>query len=384
MAVAWLRKQAGGTTARVAFVAGELAGVESREQRRARKDWPRAWRAAALTEVCGSGEDAGPGGRRRRASTWRGRGSLRPGASSALRRLDPAQGQGERRRVRTEHRAARGPRGDRDAVRPGAEVARSATTTTKAGRRSCAYWLMYPARWRVRAERRGRRDALDRRRPGALAAHLRPRSAILDAAVAFDGPLSLVRHAKAGDREAWTEDDRLRPLTKKGKAPGRGARGAPRSAQGRPGPVEPVGALRADRAAARARAARRRGGAGRTPRRRLSRSRLALLRSTGGSVVACSHGDVIPAVVSALAGRGVDCQRTRMEEGVDLAPGARRRALHRRSVPASTVGTGPLVAARYPAGRNPSPSYIATIPSASGSASRTRSSTPSSYAAAIR
>jgi 8-oxo-dGTP diphosphatase len=29
--------------------------------------------------------------------------------------------------------------------------------------------------------------------------------------------LYLVRHAKAGDREQWTEDDRLRPLTKKGR-----------------------------------------------------------------------------------------------------------------------------------------------------------------------
>jgi 8-oxo-dGTP diphosphatase len=27
----------------------------------------------------------------------------------------------------------------------------------------------------------------------------------------------LVRHAKAGDRERWTEDDRLRPLTKRGR-----------------------------------------------------------------------------------------------------------------------------------------------------------------------
>jgi phosphohistidine phosphatase SixA len=31
------------------------------------------------------------------------------------------------------------------------------------------------------------------------------------------GALYLVRHAKAGDRERWTEDDRLRPLTKKGR-----------------------------------------------------------------------------------------------------------------------------------------------------------------------
>ncbi|MEO8293415.1 MAG: phosphoglycerate mutase family protein [Actinomycetota bacterium] len=30
-------------------------------------------------------------------------------------------------------------------------------------------------------------------------------------------PVYLVRHAKAGDRRAWTEDDRLRPLSKKGR-----------------------------------------------------------------------------------------------------------------------------------------------------------------------
>ena len=30
------------------------------------------------------------------------------------------------------------------------------------------------------------------------------------------GPFYLVRHAKAGHRERWTDDDELRPLTKKG------------------------------------------------------------------------------------------------------------------------------------------------------------------------
>ena len=30
------------------------------------------------------------------------------------------------------------------------------------------------------------------------------------------GPIYLVRHAKAGHRERWTDDDELRPLTKKG------------------------------------------------------------------------------------------------------------------------------------------------------------------------
>jgi len=39
---------------------------------------------------------------------------------------------------------------------------------------------------------------------------------VLEAAVALDEPVYLVRHAKAADREAWQEDDDLRPLTKKG------------------------------------------------------------------------------------------------------------------------------------------------------------------------
>ena len=41
-----------------------------------------------------------------------------------------------------------------------------------------------------------------------------------EATGADDGDVELVylvRHAKAGDRERWTEDDRLRPLTKKGR-----------------------------------------------------------------------------------------------------------------------------------------------------------------------
>jgi phosphohistidine phosphatase SixA len=31
------------------------------------------------------------------------------------------------------------------------------------------------------------------------------------------GPIYLVRHAKAGHRERWTDDDELRPLTKRGR-----------------------------------------------------------------------------------------------------------------------------------------------------------------------
>lgn len=45
LAIGWLRAQAGGTTARGAFVAGELAGVEHLAQAHAREAWPAAWKA---------------------------------------------------------------------------------------------------------------------------------------------------------------------------------------------------------------------------------------------------------------------------------------------------------------------------------------------------
>lgn len=53
--------------------------------------------------------------------------------------------------------------------------------------------------------------------PDARAAltHERDRE-LLNVAAAADATVYLIRHAKAGDREAWTEDDRLRPLSKSG------------------------------------------------------------------------------------------------------------------------------------------------------------------------
>lgn len=45
VAAAWLRSQGAGTTPRVAFSAGELAGVEGTVARKARKRWLAAWRA---------------------------------------------------------------------------------------------------------------------------------------------------------------------------------------------------------------------------------------------------------------------------------------------------------------------------------------------------
>jgi 8-oxo-(d)GTP phosphatase len=42
--------------------------------------------------------------------------------------------------------------------------------------------------------------------------------AVVTAALGFDAPIFLVRHAKAGSRSEWAEDDRIRPLSKKGRA----------------------------------------------------------------------------------------------------------------------------------------------------------------------
>lgn len=129
---------------------------------------------------------------------------------------------------------------------------------------------------------------------------------VLEAALGFDRPVYLLRHGKAGDRGAWTEDDRLRPLTKKGRAQAEGLLGTFEGlgldrvisspydrciqsvrplALARSLPVEedqilgegaPTGAV------------------------------LSLLRSLGGAVLVCTHGDVVPAVVEALGRRGVE------------------------------------------------------------------------------
>jgi phosphohistidine phosphatase SixA len=117
--------------------------------------------------------------------------------------------------------------------------------------------------------------------------------------------LHLVRHAKAGDRERWTEDDRLRPLSKKGRRQAEGlvqlfqrvevtrivsspylrcvqtvrplslARGLT---------VEPSDALAEGAATVDA---------------------LALLDATPSGGVLCSHGDVIPAVIDHLRAGGM-------------------------------------------------------------------------------
>lgn len=136
--------------------------------------------------------------------------------------------------------------------------------------------------------------------------------------VALDAPLSrllLVRHAEAGERREWRGDDRLRPLTAPGRTQARhlaealaghhlGAvltSGYERCLQ----TVQPIAA-----------------------RRRMvpevadwleegSDPRAALETLLGrGSVLACTHGDVVSGVLFELSDRGVDLGASpRMQKG---------------------------------------------------------------------
>jgi hypothetical protein len=51
MAISWFRAQAGGTATSVAFVTGELAGIERQAQAEARAAWPNAWRRLQSKKV---------------------------------------------------------------------------------------------------------------------------------------------------------------------------------------------------------------------------------------------------------------------------------------------------------------------------------------------
>lgn len=116
----------------------------------------------------------------------------------------------------------------------------------------------------------------------------------------------LVRHAKAGDRDAWTEADELRPLTKRGR---RQAEALVRLLDGAPigriasSPhvrcVQTVRPLALDRQLPLELSEDLAEG---TPIRRA----MALLEGNGEtSAVFCSHGDVVPALVLGLAEQGM-------------------------------------------------------------------------------
>jgi 8-oxo-dGTP diphosphatase len=116
----------------------------------------------------------------------------------------------------------------------------------------------------------------------------------------------LVRHAKAADRDEWTETDELRPLTKKGRRQAEGLVGLLHGAVVRriaSSPhircVQTVRPLALDRQLPLELAEDLAEG---TPLQRA----LTFLEQNGDTpAVFCSHGDVVPALVLALAERGM-------------------------------------------------------------------------------
>jgi len=126
----------------------------------------------------------------------------------------------------------------------------------------------------------------------------------------------LVRHAKAGSRKAWTDDDELRPLSKAGKAQARALAkrlagdGITRVlsspyvrcrqtveplAEARGVPVEPSDALREGAS--------------------LPDSLRLVEKVAGENAVLCTHGDVLGNLLLHFAELGVDLQSDRIEKG---------------------------------------------------------------------
>jgi 8-oxo-dGTP diphosphatase len=115
----------------------------------------------------------------------------------------------------------------------------------------------------------------------------------------------LVRHAKAVDRERWTEDDRLRPLTKKGRRQAEAltpmfhrmhvSRVASSSYLRCVQSVRPLALARG--LAVELLSALEEGAT--------LEDTLRLVATTRDGSVLCSHGDMIPAVIDRLAGAGM-------------------------------------------------------------------------------
>ncbi|MDP9119384.1 MAG: histidine phosphatase family protein [Actinomycetota bacterium] len=129
--------------------------------------------------------------------------------------------------------------------------------------------------------------------------------AVLDAATTGDAPAYLVRHAKAGDRNAWSGDDLSRPLSKNGR---RQAEALVRVLSSRI--VERILSSPAIRCVETVRPLADQRGLPIEPRDELSEGAplsgllelLDELRST--PPVLCGHGDLIPAVIEHLEAEG--------------------------------------------------------------------------------
>jgi phosphohistidine phosphatase SixA len=129
--------------------------------------------------------------------------------------------------------------------------------------------------------------------------------------------LYLIRHAKAGSRDRWTEDDRLRPLSAKGR------RQAEKLAEGfRDVEVQRILSSPFVRCVQTVRPLALAWGLKVEEHEALAegadpREALALLEETPGPAVLCSQGDVIPAVIEALESIG-----TSLEGEVDWKKGS--------------------------------------------------------------
>jgi 8-oxo-(d)GTP phosphatase len=167
------------------------------------------------------------------------------------------------------------------------------------------YWLMYPTagaftpnpevddlRW------------LDARSAAALLTYEHDRQ-VLERAISFDRPVYLLRHAKAGQRDEWPEDDALRPLSRKGLEQAERLVGLVADAA-----IDGLVSSPAVRCVQTVRPLALARGLPIEERAELADGAhvgeaLSLVRSRGGAVVMCSHGDVITAIVTTLAERGV-------------------------------------------------------------------------------
>ncbi|MDX1447819.1 MAG: NUDIX hydrolase [Acidimicrobiia bacterium] len=127
----------------------------------------------------------------------------------------------------------------------------------------------------------------------------------LDALMAL-GTVWLVRHAAAGDRDSWNDDDRMRPLTRKGR------KQAVRIADALfPHHVDAIFSSPYDRCRQTVEPLAERCGLPVEDSDHLAEgardsATVEWIRGLGGKhVVACSHGDVIPAVIRRLEASGV-------------------------------------------------------------------------------
>ena len=168
------------------------------------------------------------------------------------------------------------------------------------------YWLMSPVRARPFAPN----DEVDRVRwmpadEAETSLTYRRDLDVVQAALALDEPVYLVRHAKAGSRGAWRRDDHERPITKKGQR--QAERLADRLAHARPARIVSSPFERCEATlrpiAERAHLVLERDDVlaeGGSPDDVLS-----LIERVPGPAILCTHGDVVEALVGAMSHLGV-------------------------------------------------------------------------------